>query len=446
MKNAPRSQVSTQSRQGLFSLFARPCKLFARHYKLLARHWKLLARHCKALLAVLFILALGLWLFRHWQGPELAGYRVEFRPLVQTVVASGRVVTPSRVQVGSEITGVVLERRVSEGDRVAPGEVLAVLKADEFEARVREAKAALAQLERVTRPQARAALRQAQVQLELASRNVRRQRELIEQGSTSQVALDQAEEAQTVARVALERIQLEADALAPGSPSELLLQEQMAGARAALARSVIRSQVAGTVLTRNAEPGDLVQPGQVLFDIARDGATEILVPLDEEHLQVLQLGQPAQCVADAYPARPFPAMLSFIAPRVDPQQGAVEVRLTVDPVPDFLRQDMTVSMNLETGRRDRALVLANDALLRTGANQAEVLVVRDGKLHRQPVRLGLQSLSVTEVIEGLADGDLVLTDPTVALEIGERVRVTLEPLPTAASEHASSRESPFNFN
>src|SRR5690606_40347344 len=102
-----------------------------------------------------------------------------------------------------------------------------------------------------------------------------------------------------------------------------------------------------------AEPGDLVQPGQVLFDIARDGATEVLVPLDEEHLQVLQLGQSARCVADAYPAQPFAAELSFIAPRVDPQLGAVEIRLTVDPAPDFLRQDMTVSMRPETGRRER---------------------------------------------------------------------------------------------
>ena len=409
------------------------------------RWFRGITQHYKTILAAILILALALWLYRHWQGPLLPGYRVELRPLVQTVVASGRVVTPSRVQVGSEITGVVLERRVWEGDRVAPGDVLAVLKADEFQARVREAEAALAQLERVTRPQAQAALKQARVQLELASRNVRRQRELIQQGSTSQAALDQAEEAETVARVALQRLQLEADALAPGSPSELLLQEKLAAARAALAQSVIRSQVAGTVLTRNAEPGDLVQPGQVLFDIARDGATEILVPLDEEHLQVLQLGQSARCVADAYPAQPFAAELSFIAPRVDPQLGAVEIRLRVDPAPDFLRQDMTISMNLETGRRERALVLPNDALLRTGANQAEVLVVRHGKVQRLPVRLGVESLSLTEVVKGLAEGDLVLADPAVSA-VGERVRVTPQALPTAASEGSSRRESPFNFN
>src|SRR5690554_7774217 len=82
-----------------------------------------IARHCGKLLLVLDVLFLGYWLWLRWQGPQLPGYRLEWRPLVQTVVATGRVGTPSRVQVGSEITGVVVERRVREGDRVEAGEI-----------------------------------------------------------------------------------------------------------------------------------------------------------------------------------------------------------------------------------------------------------------------------------------------------------------------------------
>src|SRR5690606_37783024 len=96
-----------------------------------------IARHYGKLLLVLALLFLGYWLWLRWQGPQLPGYRLEWRPLVQTVVATGRVVTPSRVQVGSEITGVVVERRGRGGGRGGGGGVLGVLKAEECEARVR---------------------------------------------------------------------------------------------------------------------------------------------------------------------------------------------------------------------------------------------------------------------------------------------------------------------
>lgn len=66
------------------------------------------------------------------RGPVLDGYEVTARPLVQTVVATGRVAAVSRAQVGSPVTAVMLERRVEEGDVVQPGDVLAVLRADDL--------------------------------------------------------------------------------------------------------------------------------------------------------------------------------------------------------------------------------------------------------------------------------------------------------------------------
>lgn len=106
------------------------------------------------------------------------------------------------------------------------------------------------------------------------------------------------------------------------------------------------------VLTRNAEPGDLVQPGRVLFEIARHGDTEIEVPVDERNLAVLQLGQKAQCVADAWPERGFPAVVNYIAPVVDATRGTVTVRLRVvsvaQPAADAAassRRELPVQLN-----------------------------------------------------------------------------------------------------
>src|SRR5690606_37159850 len=86
---------------------------------------------------------LAAWAIAALRGPALPGYDVAAGPLVQDVVATGRITVPSRVTVGAEIAGLVLERRVMEGDRVEPGDVLVVLRAEDLEARRDEARAAL---------------------------------------------------------------------------------------------------------------------------------------------------------------------------------------------------------------------------------------------------------------------------------------------------------------
>ena len=394
---------------------------------------------------VLAALAVLFFLFRWWQGPSVAAYRIESRPLVQQLVASGRVIALSRAQVGSEITGVVLERRVQEGDAVKPGDVLLVLGSDELSAKVREAEAALAQLQRSQRPQAQAGLRQAEAQLAQASREAQRRRELFARQMIAREAMEQTVQAEAIARAAAEKSRLGAAALAAGNADETVIAERLASARATLAKTLVRAQVAGTVLTRNVEPGDLVQPGRVLFEIVRNGDTEILLPLDEKNLGVVRIGQVAACVADAFPTQSFAARISFIAPSIDAQQGTVDVRLKVDPVPRFLRQDMTVSVNIETGRRDRALVVANDALAGVDGDRATVLRVTAGKARRVPVRLGLRGLAMSEVLSGLQEGDAVLADAGAGIADGSRVRPNEKPVAAAGTDAATAKELPVSL-
>ncbi len=397
-------------------------------------------------LICLVVAVLGWMLVQKIRGPALAGYEVALRPLVQTVVATGRVVAVSRAQVGSPVTGVVIERRVKEGDVVRPGDVLAILRADDLEAAVREAEAALAQLQQSTRPQAQAALRETEARLVQASREAARRRDLFKRQLIARETMEQAVQAETIARTAAEQARLTVRSLAAGNPNEAAARARVATAKAQLAKTTIRAEVAGRVLTRNAEPGDLVQPGRVLFEIARTGATEVLVPLDEKNLEVLALGQAAMCIADAYPSRPFPAQVSFIAPSVDPQRGSVDIRLTVTPVPDFLRQDMTISVNVETGRRSRAVVVPNDALAAVDGNRAELWLVVDGRATRRQVTLGLRGLALTEITAGLQAGDWVLTDAQAAVEESDRVRVKPSDLPVDAANAATRKELPATLD
>jgi HlyD family secretion protein len=318
-----------------------------------------------------------------------------------------------------------------------------VLRADDLAARAREAQASLEQLESAARPQAQAALREADAQLVQTVREVQRRRELFDRQLIARESLEQAEQAEIVARAAADTARVQLDRLALGDADETVLRERLAAAQAALAKTEIRASVAGTVLSRNAEPGDVVQPGKLLFEIARAGAAEILVPLDEKNLGAVALDQKAACIADAYPNDVFEARVSLIAPKIDPLRGTVDVRLTVDPVPAFLREDMTVSVNIEAARRDSALAIPNDALLVSTDRSAAVLAFRSGRAERTPVQLGLRSLTFSEVVGGLAAGDVVLADPSVAA--GRRVRVALQAQPVV-SAGATNRDLPMPPN
>lgn len=368
-------------------------------------------------IGTLFVLII---VWRVWQGPTVDTYRVVEQPLIQNVVATGRVISTSRAQIGAEITGVVLERHITEGDRVNPGDLLITLRDDDLAARVREAEAALQQLRSSRRPQAMAALKQSQAQLEQTIREAKRRRDLYQTESISKEIYEKAEQALTLAQASEEQSKLLADSLAPGASEELILVERLNAAQAALARTQIKSQVSGIVLTRNVVPGDIVQPGRLLLEIAKEGSTEILIPVDERNLGVLALGQSARCIADAYPSQPFNAQINFIAPTIDPQRGTVDVRLTVEPPPDFLRQDMTVTATIQTNQRDKAITVSNDLIKESKDDKGLIWLVHDGRVTAQPVKLGLRGLSATEITDGLKPGDQIVLSSTVKL--GERVR------------------------
>lgn len=407
----------------------------------------LVTRYKPWIMIILLVLLVSFATYRWWQGPLLPSYEVVSSPLIQTVVASGRVEKVSRTQIGSEITGVVLERLVQEGDRVSRGDVLLVLKSDEISAQVRQAEAELKELATTRRPQAEVDLANAKVQLEQAQREAVRRRNT-ELGILSVEEREKSIEAEKLARNNLESARLKFASLAPDKVEETKLRERLAALQAQLAKTKIRAEVSGIILTRNVEPGDLVQLSQTLFTIALDGATEIRVPFDERNLPLLALQQKAAVITDAYPDQPFPAHINFIAPSIDAQRGTVDVRLTVDPVPDFLRQDMTVSVNVETNKRERTLVIPNDALSSISGNKAMVILVRDRKIQRHPITLGLRGLVMSEVVAGLKEGDHVLTDAESVLKDGTRVRIeqTKRVLQSQTDPTNSKNELPVKFD
>lgn len=379
------------------------------------------------------------------RGPQVDALVVPSAPLVRTLQFSARVATLSRVDVGSTVTGRVAQVRVMEGAPVRQGDVLVQLESDELRAALaqavaaeRQAKARLEGLRSTGRTAAQAARAQADASLQAASASLARVQQLVAEGFYSPAQLDEARRAVDVARAqqlgAQAQLQATADAgtdVAQAQAQWALAQAATVAAQARLAQATLVAPADARVLVREVEPGQIVQPGKALLSLALAGPTQLVAQVDERFLEQLQLGQPAWVVADAFAGQRFAARVLSIAPAVDAQRGAIEVKFSIEQTPAFLREDMTLSV--ETARRERTLVLPQAALRGpAGGDQASVLVLQDGRAQVRNVRLGLRTLDAVEVLGGLKEGDTVLRG-NATLQDGQSVRARTVRWTTASS-------------
>ncbi|MGB5854132.1 MAG: efflux RND transporter periplasmic adaptor subunit [Oceanisphaera sp.] len=378
-----------------------------------------------------------------WRGPVLPALTVELKPLELRIVASGEVRYQTLARIGSEITGTVISRHVREGDRVNKGDLLIELNAEESQSRLAQAQTLLQQLQKISRPQAQATLSEAQDNVRQASREAQRRQALANKGTISTEQAEQARRLELNAKTAFTRVQLTANSLAANSTEERLLQQRIDSAEAELAKTRILAPFAGRVQTRSVEPGDLVQPSKVLLEIARsehqDGENsandglEVVVALDEKNFAPLQLQQPVQLIADAWPEQTVPGVVSFIAPAVDSGRGTIDVHIRVladanQQAHAFL-QGMTVSANIIAAEREATLVLPNDYLVSnvSGQAQAQALRWQNGEVNVVTVQLGLRNMTHSEIVSGLNEGDVVVQADK--LSDGQRARVRFEQAP-----------------
>lgn len=418
------------------------------------------------LLALLVVAAVLAW--RALMPVRVDAVSMARAPLLRTLQFSARVKTPARVDLGATLTARVAQVRVQEGDAIRAGAALVELEPEEpraallqAEASLQQARARLDSQSALTLPTAQASLAQADANVQAAERELLRTQELVAQKFYSQQKLDEAQRAVDVARAQREAARVQTQANGRTGAERANAQAQFEAARAAveaarakLAQYTLRAPGDGRVLVRSVEPGQIVQAGKALLTVSVQGPLELQAQVDERFLGQLKPGQRARVLADAYPDRPFDATVDRLAPSVNAQSGSVEVTLVVAGAPaarpDFLREDMTLSVEVLTGERRDARVLPLRALRasaagaapsdqRDGAAAGEVLVAEDGRAVTRALKLGLRTLSDVEVLSGLRDDELVLLDPTLAP--GARVRAHRTETPSAARKAADTGET-----
>lgn len=403
---------------------------------------------------LLALLVAGALAAMWWRGSPVDAVVVEQRTLVRTLQFSARVASQTRVDVGSTVTGRVQAVLVDEGAAVKQGDVLLRLESQELVAALDQAQAAeqqaaarLAGLRGTGRVSAQAAVSQAEAAARAAQAGWERTNQLVAQGFLSGAAQDEARRTRDVAQAQLEGARAQQRASGERGADQAQAQAQLAAAQAAsqaarakLAQTELLAPADGRVLLREVEPGQIVQPGKALLGLALAGPVQIVAQVDERFLDQLRAGQTASVVADAYAAQRFEARVLSIAPSVDAQRGSIEVKLALlAAAPAFLREDMTLSVEVQTARVDGARVLPLAALRAPDADgSATVLVAQAGRATERSVRLGLRTLEAVEVVDGLAEGEQVLVGG--ALRAGQRVRVRVvswEPSQRAVGAAAS---------
>ena len=368
-------------------------------------------------------------------GPAVVVDRVVRGNLVQTVVANGHVETPFRVEIGSQITGTVADVLVDEGRHVTKDQPLIAIEANELRAAVIQAEAAVAQaearlrqLQELTLPAARQALLQAQATLLDAQRTYDRTAKLASSGYSSKATLDTARKNLDVAQTQLRTAELDVFTASPGGSDYVMAETQLDQAKANLETARSRLSYAtiiaprdGVLISRNVERGTVVQPGRPLLVLAPSGDVQLVLEIDEKNLGLISLGQKALASADAFPDKTFDAEVSYINPGIDITRASFEIKLSVPSSPDYLRQDMTVSVDIEVARRNDTLILPLRAVYDARTGTPWVMVLKDHRAHKQPVRLGITGNNYVEILEGVSQDELAIP-ATAGVRTGQRIR------------------------
>jgi RND family efflux transporter MFP subunit len=335
--------------------------------------------------------------------------------------ASGYVTARRRATVSSKVTGKVTAVYVEEGMEVREGDVLARLDAE-------QASRGLA-LARAQATAAASALRETRVRIREAELDYERAERLASSEITSRADLDRARAQLDAIRA---RLDAQADQLT-ASQRQVDLQSQ------SVEDAVIRAPFAGIVITKDAQPGEMISPVSAGGGFTRTGictivdmsSLEIEVDVNEAYINRVHPNQRVEAILDAYPDWKIPAHVITAVPTADRQKATVRVRIAFDQKDPRILPDMGVKVGFITaeGAAQASVqprVEVPKSALRRDAETDVVFVVSNGKAERRAVRVVATEGDVVRIASGVAGGETVIVEAPASLEDGADVAIINE--------------------
>lgn len=299
---------------------------------------------------------------------------------------TANLVPEAEADVVTKTSGVVLQIMVEEGDRVQAGQVLARLDSD----------------------RQRLALKQSEANLRKLENDFKRQEELIGRKLISQDVFDRSRYDLDTQRASYEIAKLE------------------------LSYAEIRAPISGVVSKRMVKVGNLIQLNQPLFKIDDFDPLEAMINVPEREMRLIQAAQPVQMLVDALPGAVFTGSVARVSPVVDASTGTFRVVAQFKDDSGQLRSGMFGRVRIVYDQRADALVVPRSALVGDDKD-ASLFVVEADVAKRRKVKLGYADGGQVEVVDGIAEGEQVVTLGQAALRDGAKVQVINSETPVAVA-------------
>ncbi|OLE60177.1 MAG: hypothetical protein AUG10_07035 [Gemmatimonadetes bacterium 13_1_20CM_2_70_10] len=319
------------------------------------------------------------------------------------LIASGYVVAQRKAAVASKGTGRLVYLAVVEGDRVKTGQVIARIEDSDIQAQA---------------AQAQANLELSRAELHDAERSLARERALLDSGFTSQASFDAAEARYQRVKAGI-----------------AVAQAAVQAATVALENTVIRAPFDGTVLTKNADVGEVVAPlagsafsKSAVVTIADLRSLQVEADVAESNLEAISPGQPCEIVLDAYPDVRYPAFVAKIVPTADRAKATVQVKVAFRSYDSRVLPEMSAKVHFlprpsrVTVDTQPVLVVPGTAVVERGGRSV-VFVVERSRAVEVPVVVGRQVGSSVAIREGLRPGTQVIDSVGDRLRGGAKVKV-----------------------
>lgn len=322
--------------------------------------------------------------------------------VAKELVASGQLFGEQSVVVSPKISGKVASVPVDVGSEVGAGSVLFALEDSDIRAQVQQAEAAVAV--------SRAKLKATQDSRESAAKQYERYKKLYEQGAVSADTFD-------TYLLKLQQAQSE-------EPEANLAKDEasLAYQQNQLANTLIAAPFAGTVAQRNVDVGNVISSSTQALTLVDLSRVKVQVSVGEEQIGKIKQGQEVKVIVPSVRAEPFTGLVSNLSPAADSKTKSFLIEIKMDNPDRVLKQGMYAEVHIVTDRSEKALTVPVDAMTpRAGENI--VFTVVDGTAKENKVKVGISDGKITEITEGLVEGDQVIVLGQQGLADGSKVAV-----------------------
>ncbi|MBI2189359.1 MAG: efflux RND transporter periplasmic adaptor subunit [Acidobacteria bacterium] len=323
--------------------------------------------------------------------------------VAQQLLVVGNLIGDTTVAVVPRAAGRLEAIDVRLGDPVRRGQRIAKIEDYELQEQLKQQDAAL--------EVSRATIRQREADLQLAQTNAERSRSLFARQLLPKQTLDDTE-----ARLQSAQAQLDL-ARAQNTQSEARLDELKIN----LANTVITSPVNGFVARRAADPGAFVSPNAPVVDVVDIGRVRLVANIVEKDLRQVHTGDMARVEVDAFPAEMFMGRIARLSPVLDPSTRTAPMEIEISNPGFRLKPGMYARVMITTDKRKDAVVVPSNAVVDYNGRRGVFVAGDDETVTFRPVRVGIEQSDLIEMLDGVAEGDRVVTTGAAALRDGDRV-------------------------